>query len=98
LDELERRGQLLVASARSEAAETETAAREQRHRLLEDARADAERLVAELLTQRRAHGEERARMMLADAEREAEKVLERGRERTPALVEEIVELILDGAG
>ena len=36
-------------------------------------------------------------MMRADAEREAEQVLARGRERTPALVEEIVERILDGA-
>jgi len=97
LDELERRGELFVSSARSQAAEIETAAREQRHQLLEDARADAERLAAELLTQRRVHGEERARMMLADAEREAEQVLARGRERTPALVEEIVERILDGA-
>jgi len=96
LDELERRGELFVSSARSEAAEIKTAAREERRRLLEAATADAERLETELQTQRRACGEERARRMLAGAEREAEQVVVRGRERTPALVEEIVERILDG--
>lgn len=97
LDEIEQRSELILSSARSEAAEIEAAARDQRHRLLEDASADAERIVAELLAERRARCEQQARTTLADAEREAERVLALGRERTPALVAQVVARVLESA-
>jgi vacuolar-type H+-ATPase subunit H len=96
LDEIGQRGELVVSSARSEAAEVEAAAGVQRRRLLEEARAEGERQAAELLSARRAAAEQRVHAMLADAEREAQLVLARGRERTPALVREIVERVLAG--
>jgi len=96
LDEIEERRELLLSSARSEAAGIEKAARVQRDRLLEDASAEAQRIAAELLAERRARGEERARMVLADAQREVERVCARGRERTPAWVAEVVARMLEG--
>jgi len=97
LDELERRSELILSSARSDAAGVEAAARERRRRLLEDAGADAQRIVAELLAERRARCERNARALLADGEREAERVLARGRERTPALVAQVLARVLEGA-
>lgn len=98
LDEIEQRGESLVASARRDAAELEAVAARERHRLLEDAHVTAERLAADLVAERRAQCDQRTRAMLADAEREAERVLERGRERTPALVAEVVTRVLESAG
>ena len=46
LDEIEQRGELLISSARSDAAEVEAAAGRGRRCLLEDARGEAERLAA----------------------------------------------------
>jgi len=97
LDEIEGRSELLLSSARSEAARIERAARVQRARLLAEAGAEAQRIAAELLAERRARGEEEARVMLADAERDAERVLARGRERTSAWVAEVVARMLEGA-
>lgn len=98
LDEIEQRGLLLVASARSDAAELEAAAVHERHRLLEDARVTAERSAAVLIAERRAQCERRTRAMLVEAEREAELVLERGRERTPALVAEVLARVWETVG
>jgi vacuolar-type H+-ATPase subunit H len=95
LDEIERRGGMVVSAARSEAAEIEAAAARDRSRLLADAVAEAERIAAKLLAELRASGEERARSILADAEREAERVLACGRERTPGLVQEVVAAVLE---
>ena len=95
LDEVEQRGQLVISSARSEATEIEAAAAIERRRLLDEARAEGERSAAELLSARRAAGEQRALALLVDAEREADRVHERGRERTPALVARIVERALE---
>jgi vacuolar-type H+-ATPase subunit H len=96
LDEIDERGALVISTARSEAAAIEAAAGARRGRLLAQARAEAERGAADLLDRRRAAGEQQARMMLAEAEREAELVLERGRERTPALVRQLVERVMEG--
>ena len=97
LDELEWRSELMLSESRSEAAALEAAARRERSRLLEEARADAERLAGELLAAGRWASDERARELLDDADREAERVLARGRKRTPALVDEILERLLEGA-
>ncbi len=97
LDELERRSELILSESRSEAAALEAAARQERSRLLEKARADAERLAGELLAAGRSASDQRARVLLAVADREAVRVLARGRERTPALVDEILEHVLEAA-
>ena len=96
LDGIERRGKSALSAARSLAAELEAGACAQRRRLLDQAHAEGERRAASLLVDRHAACEQRAREMLADAEREAERVLARGRERTPLLVYEIVERLLAG--
>jgi len=62
------------------------------------AHAEGERTAAEHLRDRRAACERRAQAMLDDAEREAQRVLARGRERTPALVAHIIERMLEGPG
>jgi vacuolar-type H+-ATPase subunit H len=96
LDEIEERSELLLSSAHSEAAGIEAAARVQCDRLLNEASGEANRIAAELLAERRADGEGRARVVLADAEREVERVRARGRERTPAWVAEVVARMLEG--
>lgn len=96
LDEIAERGGRILSAARSEAAEIEASAAQQRLKLLEEARADSDRLAAQLLAERRASCERRARRMLTDAEREAARVLARGRERTPALVGHVVARLLEG--
>jgi len=98
LDEIDQRGELVISSARAEAAVIEAAARDERRRLLEDAHAEGERTAAEHLRDRRAACERRAQAMLDEAEREARRVLARGRERTPALVAQIIERMLEGPG
>lgn len=96
LDEIEQRGELVVSSARTEAAEIVAAAGIRRRRILEDARAEGERRAAELLGARRGASEQRVQAMRADAERDVQLVLARGRERTLALVQKIVERVLEG--
>lgn len=95
LDAIADRKELILASARSEAAEIVSAAKGQRTRLLADARIGAERTAAELLAERRARSEERASTMLADAVREAERVRARGRERTPAFAALVLGRVLE---
>lgn len=96
LDEIARRSELILASARSAAAETEAAGRDRRHRVREDASAEAERMVAELLAERRAACEQRARAMLDEATREAQRVIMLGGERTPVLTRTVIERVLEG--
>ena len=98
LEGIARQGDLALSAARSFAAELEAGAREQRRRVLDEARADGEHRAASLLADRRASCEQLARALLADAEREAELTLARGRARTPQLVEKIVGRLLAGPG
>jgi vacuolar-type H+-ATPase subunit H len=95
LDQIEERLEGLLAAARSDAAEAEQAARRERIRLLAEAHEEGERRAAKFLFERRALAEQRSRAMLDDAEREAGRVRARGRERTPALVAEIVARLLE---
>ena len=95
LDQIDGWRESLLAAARSDAAEAEQAARRERTRRLAEAHEEVERRAAKLLVERRALAEERSRAMLADAEREADRVRARGRERIPALLEEIVARLLE---
>jgi len=95
LDRIEARLERLLAVARSDAAEAEQAAHRERTRLLAEAHEEGERRAARLLSERRALVEERTQAVLDDAEREASRVRARGRDRIPALVEEIVARLLE---
>ncbi|HSC02237.1 MAG TPA: hypothetical protein VLC49_02930 [Solirubrobacteraceae bacterium] len=95
LDAIARRRETLLTAAGSEAAEAEQAAARERSRLLARAREDGERRAAQVLLERRTHLQARARHMVADADREAARVLARGRERTPGVVRDIVERLLE---
>lgn len=97
LDEIGSSGELIRSGAASEAAEIEAAAQAERRRILAEAHADGKRVATELLARRRASAERLAAAMLADADGESARVLARGRERTPALVQEILERILENA-
>jgi vacuolar-type H+-ATPase subunit H len=97
LDEIERRANALVAIARSDAAETEAAAVRECHRILADAEAEGRRVAREVMAARRAACEQRTAAMLAEAAREAERVVARGREQTPAFVTEVIERLLAGS-
>jgi vacuolar-type H+-ATPase subunit E/Vma4 len=97
LDEIAGRGAHILAAARAEADEIAALAVQQRQRLLEEAHADSERVSAELLAERRESCERAAQMLLAAAEREAARVLDQGRERTPQLVEQVISRLLEGA-
>ncbi|MGZ4179074.1 MAG: hypothetical protein ACXVUL_00075 [Solirubrobacteraceae bacterium] len=95
LDQIEGRGETLLAAAQSDAADAEQAARRERTHLLAQAHDEGERRAATILVERRALAAERTRAMLVEAEREATRVRARGRERTPALVDEIVSRLLE---
>jgi vacuolar-type H+-ATPase subunit H len=97
LDQIEQRGNAIVASARAEASQLESAAADERRRLLDAGRAEAEQVAARLLAERRATCERQAMTMDADAQREAERVLARGRRRTPDLIEEVIQRLLEAA-
>jgi F0F1-type ATP synthase membrane subunit b/b' len=96
LDAIEAQGELIRSTAISDAAEIAAAADAERRRILADARAEGERVAAELLARRRATTEQQVAAMVADARGQAARVHALGRERTPALVEEIVERMFEG--
>jgi vacuolar-type H+-ATPase subunit H len=95
LDAIEERRSQLIAEARSQAAEQERVAAIDAAALLTQARVDAERLAAEDLHHRRIETRRRARALLDEAEREAAQVLTRAGQRTPALVQTVVERLLE---
>jgi len=95
LDEIDRQREAVLAAAQSRAHELDAAAAEERRRLLVQAHADAERIAAQLLDDRRIATERRARAMLIDAEREAERILARGQARLPAFVPEVITAVME---
>ena len=95
LDAIEERRSQLIAEARSQAAEQERVATIGAAALLTQARVDAERLAAEDLRHRRIETRRRAQALRDEAEREAAQVLTRARQRTPALVQTVVERLLE---
>lgn len=95
LDAVAERAEAILCVARSEAAQTLSAATAQRRQLMAEASADAERLSQELLAERRARSHEQARAMLADAQREADRVFAQGQERIPAAVAQVIARMLE---
>ncbi len=97
LDEIERERAALLAAARSAAIAAERAAARERERLLAQAREEGERLAAAATAERRATVQRRSQAMLAGADRDAARIRARARRRTPALVADIVERLLEDA-
>jgi vacuolar-type H+-ATPase subunit H len=97
LDGIASRREALLALARSQAAEAEQGAAEERSRLLADAHEEAQRRAAMLIVEHRARAQEKMPAILAQADRDAARIRARGRERTPALVHEIVTRLLEDA-
>jgi vacuolar-type H+-ATPase subunit H len=95
LDEIERHREGMLAGARSDAAQTQRAAGEERVRLLAEARENAESRARTLRGDHRARARESRRALLAEADREAARVQARARGRTPALIEDIVKRLLE---
>ena len=98
LDEIAGRGAHILAAARAEAAEI--AAR--RGAAAPEAAGGGARRGRtgqrpSYWRERRESCERAAQMLLADAEREAARVLAQGRERTPELVEQVISRLLEGA-
>jgi vacuolar-type H+-ATPase subunit H len=98
LDEIDAERELALSEAREEAARIEASAVSERRRILEEAQAEAERVEAEIVASRRASCQEQVESMLVEAGREAERVLARGRQRTPRIVEEVVARLLEDTG
>jgi vacuolar-type H+-ATPase subunit H len=95
LKEIDERREMILSAARLEAEALVAAATAQRHRLLEDAAAEAERVASNVLAGHRARCEERVRTILADAEHEAERVCARARERIPAMATQVAARLLE---
>jgi len=95
LDAVEHEGDRTIAAAQAAAREIEAAAHERSRLLLDDARAAAAAMVAELQAQRTAACERQMQALLADAQREAEHVLARGRARIPAFAQSVIGRILE---
>ena len=97
LDGIASRREALLALARSQAAETEQDAVQERSRLLARAHEEGERRAAMLIVEHRARAQEKTAAILAQADRDAARIRARGRERTPALVHDIVARLLENA-
>jgi hypothetical protein len=97
LDEIERERATLLAAARTEATTAEQAAASERERLLTAAREQGQRLATGALTERRAQTQKRRQALLAEADRDAAQIRARARRRTPALVADLVERLLEDA-
>lgn len=97
LDAVEDERDRAIAAAQAAAREIEAAAQERGRLLLDQARAAAAATAAELQAQRAAACERQAQALLADAQREAARVLAQGRTRIPAFTETVVGRILEQA-
>jgi len=95
LDEIEAQREHVLNEARAGAARIEASGRTERRRIVEDARAEAERVEARILAARRATCQQQVERILGEGGREAARVLRRGRERTPAVVDEILARMLE---
>ena len=95
LDAVAEHAEAILAAARSDAAQTLSAATAQGRQLIAEARVDAESLSQQLLAERRTRSQEQARTMLADARREADRVLAVRRERIAAVVAQVIARMLE---
>ena len=98
LDEIDAEVGAIVQAARSEAAAIERDARLEGELVLEQAAREAQLEADRLRRERLQAAELEARTILADARSEAERLRERAAQRTPAVVEDVLGLLVRGAG
>ncbi len=97
LDAIDAEAAAIVQAGRSEAAAIERDARREAERILERAAREAGVEADRLRRERREAAELQAGTILADARAEAERLRERAAQRTPAVVEDVLELLAQGA-
>lgn len=90
LDAVSAKAREVRAAAQAGAGAAHADARNARERVFADASRQAELLASQLLDKSRAAYEREAATLIAEAHAEAERVLARGRDSTPALVAEVV--------
>lgn len=98
LDALDAEAAAIVQAGRSEAASIERDARRKAERILEQAGRAAQLEADRLRRERLQAAELEARGILVDARAEAERLRERAAQQTPAVVEDVLGLLVRGAG
>lgn len=98
LDEIDAEAAAIVQAARSEAATIERDAQREAQRIVERAAEEAELVADRLRRERREAAEREARAILAEARAEAQRLRERAAQRSPAVVEDVLGLLVRGAG
>jgi vacuolar-type H+-ATPase subunit H len=98
LDEIEAEAAAIVQAARSQAATIERDGQREAEGILERASGEAGLEADRVRRERREAAELQARAILADARSEATRVRERAAQRTPTVVEDVLGLLVRGAG
>lgn len=98
LERIDAEAAAIVGEGRSRAAAIERDARAQAELILQRAAGEAALAAERVRDERREQAERQARAILADARAEAERVRERAAQRTPRVVEDVLELVARGAG
>jgi len=98
LDEIDAEAAAIVHAGRSQAEAIERAGQQEAERILERASREALLEADRLRRERRQAAELQARAILADAGAEATRLRERAAQRTPTVVEDVLGLLVRGAG
>ena len=98
LDQIDAEADAVVATGRLEAAAIEREGRYEAQRVLDQAAREAELVRDQLCRQQRKAAERQAQAILADARAEAQRLRDRAAQQSPAVVAEVVALLLQGAG
>ena len=98
LDEIDAEAAAIVQAARSRAAAIERDGEREAERILDRATREATLEADRVRRERREAAELQARKILADARSEAERLRERAAQRTPGVVEDVLGLLVRGAG
>lgn len=95
LDDTDQRARETLAAARAEVQRIEADALAQRERIRAEALTRAEQSAERMLAERRRACAAEAAAILAEAEREAARVLEGGRSATPELVQSVMSRVME---
>ncbi|MGA2453170.1 MAG: hypothetical protein ABSG93_06575 [Solirubrobacteraceae bacterium] len=98
LDEIDAEAAAIVQAARSQAAAIERDGQREAERILELARSEAGLEADRVRRERREAAELQARAILANARSEATRLRERAAQRAPSVVEDVLGLLVRGAG
>ncbi len=98
LEQIDAEADAIVQAGRAQAAAIERDAQAQSELILERAAGEAALEAERLRRERRQAAERQAQAILADARSEAERLRERAARRTPSVVEDVLGLLVRGAG